>query len=70
MNLDDLALQIELMRKRVALLQRQSEQQKAEEEIELITDVFKELYLALEEMQIANEDLQQQNEELFTLNSR
>ncbi|MBD2523372.1 ATP-binding protein [Nostoc sp. FACHB-133] len=65
MNLDDLALQIQLMRKRVALLQRQSEQQKAEEEIELITDVFKELYLALEEMQIANEDLQQQNEELF-----
>ncbi|MBD2506685.1 ATP-binding protein [Desmonostoc muscorum] len=65
MNLDDLALQIELMRKRVALLQRQSEQQKAQEDIEFITDVFKELYLALEEMQIANEDLQQQNEELF-----
>ncbi|MBC1219895.1 PAS domain S-box protein [Nostoc sp. UCD121] len=65
MNLDDLALQIELMRKRVALLQRQSEQQKAQEDIEVITDVFKELYLALEEMQIANEDLQQQNEELF-----
>ncbi|MEH1864823.1 MAG: ATP-binding protein [Nostoc sp.] len=65
MNLDDLALQIELMRKRVALLQRQTEQQKAKEDIEFITDVFKELYLALEEMQIANEDLQQQNEELF-----
>ncbi|MEH2306042.1 MAG: ATP-binding protein [Nostoc sp.] len=53
------------MRKRVALLQRQSEQQKAQEDIEVITDVFKELYLALEEMQIVNEDLQQQNEELF-----
>ncbi|QKQ72430.1 ATP-binding protein [Nostoc sp. TCL240-02] len=65
MNLDDLALQIQLMRKRVALLQRQSEQQKAQEDIEVITDVFKELYLALEEMQIVNEDLQQQNEELF-----
>jgi two-component system sensor histidine kinase VicK len=64
-NLDDLALQIQLMRKRVALLQRQSEQQKAQEDIEVITDVFKELYLALEEMQIVNEDLQQQNEELF-----
>ncbi|MBE8999992.1 PAS domain S-box protein [Nostoc sp. LEGE 12447] len=65
MNLDDLALQIELMRKRIALLQRQSEQQKAQEDIEVITDVFKELYLALEEMQIVNKDLQQQNEELF-----
>ncbi|OYD99931.1 PAS domain-containing sensor histidine kinase [Nostoc sp. 'Peltigera membranacea cyanobiont' 232] len=64
MNLDDLALQIQNMRQRIALLQRQSEQQKAQEDIELVTDVFKELYLALEEMQIANEDLQQQNEEL------
>ncbi len=64
MNLDDLALQIENMRKRVALLQRQSEQQKAEADIELITAVFKEVYLALEELQLVNEDLKQQNEEL------
>ncbi|MBG1244791.1 PAS domain-containing sensor histidine kinase [Nostoc sp. NZL] len=64
MNLGDLALQIEDMRKRVALLQRQSEQEKAQEEIELITAVLEEVHLALEELQIANEDLQQQNEEL------
>ncbi|MEH2140167.1 PAS domain-containing sensor histidine kinase [Nostoc sp.] len=66
MNLDDLPLQIQNMRQRVALLQRRSEQQKAQEDIELITDVFKELYLALEEMQIANKDLHQQNEKLFS----
>ncbi|MEH1950511.1 MAG: ATP-binding protein [Nostoc sp.] len=64
MNLDDLALQIENMRKRVALLQRQSEQQKAQADIELVTAVFKEVYLALEELQLVNEDLKQQNEEL------
>ncbi|MFS0516309.1 ATP-binding protein [Nostoc sp. UIC 10607] len=64
MNLGDLALQIEDMRKRVALLQRQSEQEKAQEEIKLIATVLKEVHLALEELQIANEDLQQQNEEL------
>ncbi|MDM9581643.1 PAS domain-containing protein [Nostoc sp. GT001] len=64
MNLDDLALQIENMRKRVALLQRQSEQQEAEADIELVTAVFKEVYLALEELQLVNEDLKQQNEEL------
>ncbi|MEH2250536.1 PAS domain-containing sensor histidine kinase [Nostoc sp.] len=65
MNLDDLALQLKNMRKRVALLQRQSEEQKAREDIELVAAVFKEVHLALEELQIANEDLQQQNEELF-----
>ncbi|MBE8970849.1 PAS domain S-box protein [Nostocales cyanobacterium LEGE 12452] len=64
MNLDDLALQIENMRKRVALLQRQSKQQKAQADIELVTAVFKEVYLALEELQLVNEDLKQQNEEL------
>ncbi|MFN6482569.1 MULTISPECIES: ATP-binding protein [unclassified Nostoc] len=64
MNLDDLALQIQNIRQRVALLQRQSEQQKAAESIELVTAVFKEVYLALEELQLANEDLKQQNEEL------
>ncbi|AVH74063.1 PAS domain-containing sensor histidine kinase [Nostoc sp. 'Lobaria pulmonaria (5183) cyanobiont'] len=64
MNLDDLALQIENMRKRVALLQRQSEQQKAQADIELVTAVSKEVYLALEELQLVNEDLKQQNEEL------
>ncbi|MEH2354056.1 PAS domain-containing sensor histidine kinase [Nostoc sp.] len=64
MNLDDLALQIENMRKRVALLQRQSEQQEAQADIELVTAVFKEVYLALEELQLVNEDLKQQNEEL------
>ncbi|MBD2565544.1 MULTISPECIES: PAS domain-containing sensor histidine kinase [Nostoc] len=64
MNLGDLALQIEDMRKRVALLQRQSEQEKAQEEIKLIATVLKEVHLALEELQIANEHLQQQNEEL------
>ncbi len=64
MNLDDLALQIENMRKRVALLQRQSEQQKAQADIELVNAVFKEVYLALEELQLVNEDLKQQNEEL------
>ncbi|WP_334743608.1 PAS domain-containing sensor histidine kinase [Nostoc sp.] len=52
------------MRKRVALLQRQSEQQNAQEDIELITALLKEIHLTLEELQIANEDLQQQNEEL------
>ncbi|WP_414517347.1 ATP-binding protein [Nostoc sp. PCC 9305] len=65
MNLDDLALQIENMRKRVALLQRQSEQQKAQADIELVNAVFKEVYFALEELQLVNEDLKQQNEELF-----
>lgn len=65
MNLDDLALQLENMRQRVALLQRQSEQQKAQEDIELVSAVFKEVHLALEELQIANEELHQQNEELF-----
>ncbi|MEH1815537.1 MAG: ATP-binding protein [Nostoc sp.] len=64
MDLDDLALQIENMRKRVALLQRQSEQQEAQADIELVTAVFKEVYLALEELQLVNEDLKQQNEEL------
>ncbi|MBN4002417.1 hypothetical protein [Nostoc sp. LPT] len=64
MNLDDLALQIENMRKRVALLQRQSEQQKAQADIELVNAVFKEVYLALEELQLVNEDLKQQNEGL------
>ncbi len=64
MNLDDLALQIQNIRKRVALLQRQSEQQKVQENIELVSAVFKEIYLALEELQLANEDLRQQNEEL------
>ena len=64
MNLDDLALQIENMRKRVALLQRQSEQQKAQADIELVNAVFKEVYLALEELQLVNEDLKQQNEKL------
>ncbi|MEH1965574.1 PAS domain-containing sensor histidine kinase [Nostoc sp.] len=66
MNLDDLALQIQNMRKRVALLQRQSEQQKVQEDIELVSAVLKEVHLALEELQIANEELQQQNEELFS----
>ncbi|MEH1844302.1 MAG: ATP-binding protein [Nostoc sp.] len=65
MNLDDLALLLQNMRKRVALLQRQSEQQKAQEDIELVAAVFQEIHLALEELQIANENLQQQNEELF-----
>ncbi|MBN3893098.1 MAG: PAS domain S-box protein [Nostoc sp. JL31] len=64
MNLDDLALQIENMRKRVALLQRQSEQQKAQADIELVTAVFKEVYLTLEELLLVNKDLKQQNEEL------
>lgn len=64
MDLDDLALQIENMRKRVALLQRQSEQQEAQADIELVTAVFKEVYLALEELKLVNEDLKQQNEEL------
>ncbi|MHC0065310.1 ATP-binding protein [Nostoc sp. UIC 10890] len=64
MNLDDLALQIHNMRQRVALLQRQSEQQKAQEDIELVTAVFREVHLALEELQLVNEDLKQQNEEL------
>jgi two-component system sensor histidine kinase VicK len=63
-NLDDLALQIHNMRQRVALLQRQSEQQKAQEDIELVTAVFREVHLALEELQLVNEDLKQQNEEL------
>ncbi|MGF1935308.1 MAG: ATP-binding protein [Nostoc sp. ChiQUE02] len=66
MNLDDLALQIQNMRKRVALLQRQSEQQKVQEDIELVSAILKEVHLALEELQIANEELQQQNEELFS----
>ncbi|MEH2320347.1 PAS domain-containing sensor histidine kinase [Nostoc sp.] len=65
MNVDDLALQLENMRKRVALLQRQSEQQRAQKDIELLTAVFQEIHLALEELQMANEDLQEQNEELF-----
>ncbi|MGJ5633435.1 PAS domain-containing sensor histidine kinase [Nostoc sp. CALU 1950] len=64
MNLDDLALQIHNMRQHVALLQRQSEQQKAQEDIELVTAVFREVHLALEELQLVNEDLKQQNEEL------
>ncbi|MDZ7966915.1 MAG: ATP-binding protein [Nostoc sp. DedSLP03] len=64
MNSDDLALQIENMRKRVALLQRQNEQQKAQADIQLVTAVFQEVYLALEELQLVNEDLKQQNEEL------
>ncbi|MHC5766882.1 MAG: PAS domain-containing sensor histidine kinase [Nostoc sp.] len=64
MNLDDLALQIENMRKRVALLLRQSEQQKAQADIELVTAVFKEVYLTLEELLLVNKDLKQQNEEL------
>jgi len=63
-NLDDLALQIHNMRQRIALLQRQSEQQKAQEDIDLVTAVFKEVHLALEELQLVNEDLKQQNEEL------
>ncbi|WP_229554909.1 ATP-binding protein [Nostoc sp. XA010] len=53
MNLDGLALQIEKMRKRIALLQRQSEQQNVQEDIELVTAVLKEVHLALEEVQIA-----------------
>ncbi|MHC5726543.1 MAG: PAS domain-containing sensor histidine kinase [Nostoc sp.] len=65
MNLDDLALQLQNMHQRVALLQRQSQQQKAHEDIELFAAVLQEVNLALEELQIANEDLQQQNEELF-----
>ncbi|MEH1821553.1 MAG: ATP-binding protein [Nostoc sp.] len=64
MNLDDLALQIQNMRNRVAFLQRQSEQQKAQADIELLAAVFKEVYLALEELQLVNEDLKQQNQEL------
>jgi len=64
-NLDDLALQLQNMHQRVALLQRQSQQQKAQEDIELFAAVLQEVNLALEELQIANEDLQQQNEELF-----
>ncbi|MBN3962624.1 ATP-binding protein [Nostoc sp. NMS8] len=64
MNLDDLALQIQNMRNRVALLQRQSEQQKAQADIELLAAVFKEVYLALEELQLVNEDLKQQNQQL------
>jgi two-component system sensor histidine kinase VicK len=63
-NLDELALQIQNMRKRVALLQRQSEQEKTQEDIEVVTALLKEVHLALEELQRANEDLQQQNEEL------
>ncbi|MBD2243853.1 ATP-binding protein [Nostoc sp. FACHB-888] len=64
MNLDELALQIQNMRKHVALLQRQSEQEKTQEDIELVTALLKEVYLALEKLQRANEDLQQHNEEL------
>ncbi|MBD2518794.1 PAS domain S-box protein [Nostoc sp. FACHB-973] len=64
MNLDDLAPQIQNMRKRVAILQNESQQQKAEEDTELVAAIFNEVYLALEELQTANEDLQQQNEEL------
>nr|WP_199339690.1 ATP-binding protein [Nostoc sp. FACHB-892] len=52
------------MRKRVALLQRQSEQEKTQEDIEVVTAVLKEVHLALEKLQRANEELQQQNEEL------
>jgi len=63
-NLEDLALQIQEMRQRVALLQSQSEKQQPLEDIELVPAVFHELHLALEELQIANEDLQQQNQEL------
>jgi PAS domain S-box-containing protein len=51
------------MRKRVNHLQRQSQKPK-EQQIEILAEVFEELYFALEELQIANEDLQQQNEEL------
>ncbi|MBD2611681.1 MAG: PAS domain-containing sensor histidine kinase [Nostoc sp. ZfuVER08] len=64
MNLDDLALQIQNIRKRVGILQSKSEQQKVEQNIELVTAVFEEVYLALEGLQIANENLQQQNKEL------
>ncbi|WP_341530764.1 ATP-binding protein [Nostoc sp. UHCC 0302] len=64
MNLYDLAFQLQDMRQRVALLQRQSEKQQVHKDMELVTAVFQELHLALEELQIAHEDLQQQNEKL------
>lgn len=64
MNLYDLAFQLQDIRQRVALLQRQSEKQQVHKDIELVTAVFQELHLALEELQIAHEDLQQQNEKL------
>ncbi|WP_375515417.1 ATP-binding protein [uncultured Nostoc sp.] len=57
MNLDELALQIESMRKRVALLQRQSEQQNTQSDIELVTAVLKEAHLVLSELQIAHGEL-------------
>ncbi|MFN6473083.1 MAG: ATP-binding protein [Nostoc sp. SerVER01] len=64
MNSDDLALQIQNIRKRVAILQSKSEQQKVQQDIGLVTAIFGEVYLALEELQMANENLQQQNKEL------
>ncbi|WP_392534709.1 ATP-binding protein [Nostoc sp. C117] len=64
MNLDDLALQIQNMRKLIAVLQDQSQEQKSQENIEFVSTVFNVIYRALEELQIANEDLQQQNDEL------
>ncbi|MDZ8237071.1 MAG: PAS domain-containing sensor histidine kinase [Nostoc sp. ChiQUE01a] len=64
MNSDDLALQIQNIRKRVAILQSKSEEQKVQQDIGLVTAIFGEVYLALEELQIANENLQQQNKEL------
>jgi two-component system sensor histidine kinase VicK len=66
-NLDDLALQIENIRKRVAILQSKSEEQKVQQDIELVAAVFGEVYLALEELQLANENLQQQNKELHNV---
>ncbi|MBH8576422.1 sensor histidine kinase [Nostocaceae cyanobacterium CENA369] len=63
MNLDNLSLQIENMRQRVNHLQRQSQKPKGQQ-IEILAEVFEELYFALEELQMTNEDLQQQNQEL------
>jgi two-component system, OmpR family, sensor histidine kinase VicK len=67
-NLDDSALQIQEMRKRVALLQSQSEQQQLLEDIELVAAVFHELHLALEELSDAQQALvtqRQRYQELF-----
>ncbi|MDZ8189949.1 MAG: ATP-binding protein [Nostoc sp. ChiSLP02] len=67
MNLDDLALQIQNMRKRVGLLQSESDLQKVKQDIEVFAEVLKEAYLALEKLQIANEGLRQQNEQLSNI---
>ena len=64
MNLAELALQIENMRKRVTFLQRQSELQNTQQDIELVTALLKEVHLALSELQITHEDLQHQNQQL------